>query len=186
MINGDQILRERYKDIKDGDFTPNGIDLRLGQVYAINVGSKDNRYGKYIYGLYEDKKDLPYFLPLSIEKGDNDVKGWFLHPDKPYILEVQDSIKISDQSAQLYLPRSSLLRAGVTLHTAVGDRGYNGKLSFLAINHLNRPFFLEKGVRFAQLVDFELKASTQKYDGDYQNDKHKENKKGFIGNGRFA
>lgn len=169
MINGDIILKERYENIEEGDFTPNGIDLRLGAVYQIHDPDLH-------YGLFEDAKMIPQHIPIPKHPytPNGDIEGWYLLPRECYILEVDRKIKIDEHSAQLYRPRSTLLRCGVTLHTAVGDSGYNGSLSFLCINHTNRPFFLQEGVRFAQLIDFEVKENSLTYDGDYQNDKHKE------------
>ena len=88
--------------------------------------------------------------------------------NKPYICQVKNQIKIGESNAQFYLPRSTLLRAGVNVYTALGDLGYNGHLSFLVINHGPRPFFIQEGERFAQLVDFEVRGGSESYDGDYQ------------------
>ena len=175
MINGDLILRKKYKDFDEDSRTPNGLDLRLGKVYELSEELL-------AYGIYEDKKIIPtHFevLPeeinatrLNEETGNTEnIVGWYLQPNRPYIMEVDRQIKISDDSAQLYRARSTLLRCGVALYTATGDSSYNGHLSFLCINHSSRPFFMEKGVRFAQLIDFEVKDNSLKYDGDYQEKK---------------
>ena len=78
------------------------------------------------------------------------------------------SDSVNHNNAQFYLPRSTLLRAGVNVYTALGDLGYNGHLSFLVINHGYKPFFIQVGERFAQLVDFEVKGGSESYMGDYQ------------------
>lgn len=170
MINGFEVLEERYPFFDDESRTPNGIDLRLGAVYELEES-------EFFYGLFNEGKLVPKhkFIDCFEMKTDyGTIEGWAFKPNKPYILEVQDPIEIDKNSMQTYYPRSTLLRSGCTLHTAVGDAGYCGKLSFLFINHSNEAFVLEKGVRFAQLVDSELKGSGLKtYDGDYQNDKHK-------------
>lgn len=172
MINGDKILREKYPDFDEACRTPNGLDLRLGKVYEL---SEDLLH----YGIMENRKDIPDHMQIIPEvsgyrylKEDGtyatDVAGWFLQPGRPYILEVDRKIKISEDCAQLYRPRSTLLRSGVALYTAVGDAGYNGHLAFLCINHSSRPFFMECGVRFAQLIDFKVDGCTLSYDGDFQ------------------
>lgn len=176
MINGNKILNKKYPNFDESCRTPNGIDLRLGKVYELNdaIESSPNWFAG--YGLFNNKieqyveeKELPERVEIRPKFLDCcHIEGWSLLPNKVYILEVDEPIKISDDSAQLYKPRSSLLRAGVVLHTAVGDAGYNGHLQFLCINHSHLPFFLEKGVRFAQLVDFEVKGVDIGYDGDYQ------------------
>ena len=40
--------------------------------------------------------------------------------------------------------------------------------NYLIINHGARPFFIQEGERFAQLIDFEVKGGSESYNGDYQ------------------
>ena len=171
MINGIDYLKKMYPNRDEKDYQPSGMDLRLGNVFYLKAERDD------FYGLIDGKKYLPKHEPIKpilIEVGKDDyVAGWKLIPQQPYICEVQGEIKIGESNAQFYLPRSTLLRAGVNVYTALGDLGYNGHLSFLVINHGPRPFFIQAGERFAQLIDFEVKDSSSKYDGDYQDDKHK-------------
>lgn len=177
MINGIDYLKKMYPDRDEKDYQPSGMDLRLGKVYEIeNVNHP--------YGLYGGEKHLPIHVEkkeeilkfIDYESKINDLSsaeekvyyGWFLKPNKAYICQVQDQIKIGDHNAQFYLPRSTLLRAGINVYTALGDLGYNGHLSFLVINHSLSPFFIERGERFAQLIDFEVRGGSESYDGDYQ------------------
>lgn len=173
MINGIDYLKKMYPGCNDKDYQPSGLDLRLGQVFCLKTDEH------ILYGLYGGHKFLPKQeeLPLTQFKTGSDelddIFGWILDPNVPYICQVQNKIKIGDNNAQMYLPRSTLLRAGVNVYTALGDLGYNGHLSFLVINHSQRPFFIEEGERFAQLIDFEVQGGSESYDGDYQDDKHK-------------
>ena len=166
MINGIDYLRKMYPNRDEKDYQPSGMDLRLG-----NISVLESEYGV-TYGLIDGKKILPKQKPLKpmlIEVGENDyVAGWKLNPGQPYIATVKNQIRIGDNNAQFYLPRSTLLRAGVNVYTALGDLGYKGHLSFLIINHGPSKFFIQEGERFAQLVDFEVKGGSESYDGDYQ------------------
>lgn len=166
MINGIDYLKKMYPDRDEKDYQPSGMDLRLGKIFAFD-SEKDVRYG-----LIDGKKILPKQFPVKpmlVQLADNDyVAGWELLPNKPYIAQVKNQIKIGESNAQFYLPRSTLLRAGVNVYTALGDLGYNGHLSFLVINHGSAPFFIQTNERFAQLVDFEVKGGSESYDGDYQ------------------
>lgn len=159
MINGLQYLKKMYPHFDEKCFQPDGIDLRLGKVFQI-----DYRFGE-IYGISEDGKYLPPHVELEPDVSKYGI-GWELKPKTPYILQVDRPIHINQNSAQFYLPRSSLLRGGVNVVTALGDSDFNGILSFLCINETDSLFFLEKGVRFAQLIDFNVKGAGV-YDGDY-------------------
>lgn len=166
LINGIDYLKEKYpgRDIKD--YQPSGLDLRLGNLFYMET-ERDIKYG-----LIDGEKILPKHKPVKptlIQVREDDyVAGWDLIPQQPYIAQVKGQIQIGDQNAQFYLPRSTLLRAGVNVYTALGDLGYNGHLSFLIINHGARPFFIQEGERFAQLIDFEVKGGSESYNGDYQ------------------
>ena len=104
---------------------------------------------------------------IKMRFGDELRETFYLEPKGRYIAITAEKIEIDDASAQLYRPRSSLLRAGVSVHTAVGDPAFNGHLSYLVVNHNEFPFLLEKGVRFVQLIDFQCDGVIKAYDGDY-------------------
>ena len=161
MINGIDYLKKMYPNRDEKDYQPSGLDLRLGNVFFLDA-DRDTKYG-----IYSGKKVLPQHSEARLVEQDG-VKGWKLLTGQPYIGQVQEQIKIGDNNAQLYLPRSTLLRAGVNVYTALGDLGYNGHLSFLVINHGPRPFFIEKGERFAQLIDLQVRGGSESYQGDYQ------------------
>ena len=166
MINGIDYLKKMYPDCDEKDYQPSGLDLRIGNVFYLDADKNT------LYGIFGNKKILPKHkeapLIAQLDLFGNDFEGWSLRPGQPYICQVQNQIKIGEHNAQFYLPRSTLLRAGVNVYTALGDLGYNGHLSFLVINHGPKPFFIEKGERFAQLVDFEVRGGSESYNGDYQ------------------
>ena len=164
MINGIDYLKKMYPNRDDKDYQPSGLDLRVGKVFALGISTET-------IGIYNGKKKLPdhiEYTPYTFCDDGKELKGWKLKPNRAYIFQVQDPIKIGEKNAQFYLPRSTLLRGGVNVYTALGDLGYNGHLSFLVINHGIQPFFIEQGERFAQLVDFEVRGGSEGYDGDYQ------------------
>lgn len=166
MINGNEILIRKYPNVDDEQIQSSGLDLKIGALYEL-----DNKPDK--YGLFKDEKVTHNLKEVSFSEYYNDRNCWCLAPHKPYLAEVMNEVRISDDSAQAYFPRSTLLRNGVNVYTAWGDSGYCGKLMFLIINHNNMNYYIEGGVRFAQLVDFQVTGSTESYDGDYQNDKHR-------------
>lgn len=157
-------LKKIYPNLDEEQYQPAGIDLKLGNVKIFNNN-------KQVYGIVSETKQLPD----QIDMEENAVKigatkletGFMLEPHKPYIAVVKDKVKIPLDIVQLYLPRSSLLRSGVDVRTAVGDPGFHGHLSFLIINHNDVPFFIQKNERFAQMVCIKIDGDTDKYDGDY-------------------
>ena len=66
-------------------------------------------------------------------------------------------------------PRSSLLRSGVAIHTAVWDAGYSGRSQALMNIYHPGGYNIQKNARVMQLVFIWLDSPTQqKYDGRYQ------------------
>ena len=160
MINGLDYLKKMYPNATEEELQPCGLDLRLGQIYEID-SSED------YYGLFDEYKKIPEHIPKKCAKMDEKL-GWLLEPGIAYIAEVNVPIRIKNDSTQLYLPRSSLIRAGVHVCSSVGDAGYSGRLSFMIINFSQKNFFIEKESRFAQLLDFQTAGVSSQYDGDYQ------------------
>lgn len=164
MIMGRKLLKEMYKNLEKGQYQPAGIDLTVGKVSELvhNEGTQ--------YGLLKNAKILPNHKELEVKSvmaGGMIQKVFILQPRTSYVVTTKEKVKISEDVGQFYLPRSSLLRAGVDVCTAFGDPGFNGHLSFLIVNHTDKPFLLEEGVRFAQLVSLEVTGIDGGYDGDY-------------------
>lgn len=164
MITGEKALRQIYPNLKEEQYQPAGIDLTLDKLYSFkhNEGT--------IYGLLKYAKVLPEQIKCqtrSIQVGGMLKNVFILKPHQSYVGVTTEKIKISKYAGQFYLPRSSLLRAGIDVRTAFGDPGFEGHLSFLIINHTDEIFALEKNVRFAQLVDMSANNVDNEYDGDY-------------------
>lgn len=173
MINGYNELKRMYPEMDESQRQPAGIDLKVGELYELDdsaVNKKSYDVGLYLDAIGDEIKSNYDIVHCSFDDGylEYNIQVWGLLPNKPYIVEVESSINIGDTNGQIYFPRSTLIRNGVNVYTAFGDTGYNGKLRFLIINHSSRIFYLGKGVRFCQLVDFEVRNTDKKYDGDYQ------------------
>ncbi len=86
----------------------------------------------------------------------------------PYIIRYSETVEVPLGFLALALPRSSLLRMGAVLYTAVWDPGYRGRGVGL-LNVLNpEGVVLEKGVQVAQLVFITLAGRGRAYSGVYQ------------------
>ncbi len=89
-----------------------------------------------------------------------------------YIVRYNEYIKIPNGYVGLAIPRSSLLRMGVTIHSAVWDPGYEGQGIGLMIVFNPHGVILSKGVQIAQLVYFKMTGETRKiYNGVYKGEK---------------
>jgi len=65
-------------------------------------------------------------------------------------------------------PRSSLLRCGVTVNTAVWDAGYSGRSQSLMVVYNPQGFRVQRNARVVQLVFLRLTQETEGYRGVYQ------------------
>lgn len=86
-----------------------------------------------------------------------------------YQVTYNETIEIPANCAGLVLPRSSLLRSGCTLHSALWDPGYKGKGIGLLVAY--QPLRLFKNARIGQMVFIRLESSaTTLYSGRYLNE----------------
>ena len=85
-----------------------------------------------------------------------------------YIITYNEIVHLPKNIMALGRPRSSLLRCGVNIGTAVWDAGYSGRSQSLMVVYNPRGFRLQRNARIVQLVFFELTRETEGYKGAYQ------------------
>ena len=85
-----------------------------------------------------------------------------------YIVTYNEVVNLPRNIMALARPRSSLLRCGVTVDTAVWDAGYSGRSQSLMIVYNSRGFRLQRNARIVQLIFFQLTEETEGYRGSYQ------------------
>ena len=85
-----------------------------------------------------------------------------------YSITYNEIVHLPKNIMALGRPRSSLLRCGVTIGTAVWDAGYEGRSQSLLVVYNSRGVRLEKNARIMQLVFLELTGSSEGYNGIYQ------------------
>ena len=85
-----------------------------------------------------------------------------------YVITFNEIVNLPKNVMALGAPRSSLLRCGVTVHTAVWDAGYSGRSQSLMVVYNPFHFRVQRNARIAQLVFFELTEETEGYSGAYQ------------------
>jgi len=125
---------------------PNGIDLTVAEIYTFASSGK----------ISINSRKLPKYRKLEGTE-------WHLPPGG-YLVRYGEWIKIPPNAVGLVLPRSSLLRMGAMLYTALWDSGYEGR--GIGLLHVINPngIFLEKGTRIAQII-FVSARSEKLYEG---------------------
>lgn len=134
---------------------PNGIDLTLREVALFQSSGKiavmDNqRLVSDLARLVFDGLDFIDLVPGA------------------YIITYNEIIHLPKNVMALASPRSSLLRCGVTVSTAVWDAGYSGRSQSLLIVYNPQGFRLQRNARIVQLIFLRLTTETEGYQGAYQ------------------
>jgi dUTP pyrophosphatase len=137
---------------------PNGIELTLARV-EVHEGS-----GAIAFDNAERK------LPPT-KHMDFDHEGWLYLPKGSYKIMFNEIVNIPKNIAAIAKPRSSMLRCGATVETAVWDAGYSGRSESLLVVFNENGFRLKKNARVMQLLFFRLGEEVRNgYSGIYQNE----------------
>jgi dUTP pyrophosphatase len=119
-----------------------------------------------------DNKDRR--LPET-EEVDFDSSGWVDLEQGSYLVTFNEIVSIPRDVAALARSRSSLLRCGATLETALWDPGYRGRSQSLLIVYNPAGLRLKKNARLLQLVFMRLDGDAEKiYTGAYQGENIKQ------------
>ncbi len=98
-----------------------------------------------------------------------DESGWITLEPGPYLITFNEIVNVPKDAAALARPRSSLLRMGATLETALWDPGYRGRSQSLLVIYNPHGLRLKRNARLMQLVFFKLGGEAEKvYAGKYQ------------------
>lgn len=109
-------------------------------------------------------------LPMT-EEIPFDPLGWASLPPGPYLVTFNEIVSIPKDLAAMARPRSSLLRSGATLETALWDPGYRGRSQSLLVVHNPFGLSLKRNARLMQLVFMRLSGEAERaYSGAYQNE----------------
>lgn len=134
---------------------PAGVDLTLDEVETFSSP----------FVLSEKSTELAKVEKLSPLEGKYELKPG------AYKITYSETISIPSDAIGLVFPRSSLLRSGITVCTAVWDPGYRGKGSGLLLILNPSGAILWRGSRLAQLIVIKTtKKPDFTYRGKYQNE----------------
>lgn len=133
-----------------------GIDLTLEKVFEFkSFGTID---------FDNSERKFPEFFELNFEKDFLQLK------QGAYKIRFNEEIKVPANCVGIGLPRSSLLRMGSTIETALWDPGFEGKGESLLL--VQNPFGLKikKNAKVLQLFFIKLDMESDKlYEGIHKN-----------------
>ena len=100
-----------------------------------------------------------------------DGTGWVSLEAGCYLVTFNEAVSIPKTIAALARPRSSLLRSGATVETALWDPGYRGRSQSLLVVFNPGGLRLKRNARLIQLAFYRLSSIAEKgYEGAYQNE----------------
>jgi dUTP pyrophosphatase len=154
LLNQEPPLVEGYINLEE-QLQPNGIDLTLREIAMFQspgriTAENCHRVVSSLTPLVFDGMGLIHLTP--------DI----------YSITYNEIVHLPRDIMALATPRSSLLRCGVTVNTAVWDAGYSGRSQSLLVVYNPQGFQLQQNARIIQLVFFRLTDQTQGYQGVYQ------------------
>lgn len=157
LIHNTPPLVEDFRSLEQ-QLQPNGFDLSLRQVNALTSPGS--------IGAEPDQRELSELESLHFEPD-----GWLKLNPGPYLITFNEVVNLPLDVMALGRPRSSLLRSGVSVHTAVWDSGYRGRSQSLLVVHHPGGYRLQKDASLMQLVFFQLSgAVSQGYQGRFQSE----------------
>jgi len=85
----------------------------------------------------------------------------------PYLVVFNEVVNLPLDVAAIARPRSSLIRCGATVETALWDPGYSGRARSLLVIYNDHGLTLERNARIVQLVFFRVQGASLGYRGAY-------------------
>jgi len=154
LLKQEPPLIEDYINLEE-QVQPNGIDLTLREVSMLQSSGR--------IAAINSQRLVSDVAPLVFD-GLNFID---LMPGA-YIITYNEIVHLPKNVMALATPRSSLLRCGVTINTAVWDAGYSGRSQSLMVVYNPQGFRLQRNARIVQLVFLQLSQETEGYQGAYQ------------------
>lgn len=133
---------------------PNGVDLSLCSVQKfITEGNLD---------FSNEERVLSNLSNIEFQD------GWVELAPGPYLIMFNEIVHLPPHIMAIGRPRSSLLRMGATVETAVWDAGYHGRSQSLLVVYNREGIQLAQNARLVQLVFFAIEGRVESYAGVYQ------------------
>ena len=134
---------------------PNGIDLTLRDIALLQSPGR--------IAVEDSQRLVSDLAPLVF-----DGLGFIDLVPGIYSITYNEIVHLPTNIMALARPRSSLLRCGVTVDTAIWDAGYSGRSQSLMVVYNPQGFRLQRNARIIQLIFLRLSQKTEGYKGAYQ------------------
>jgi dUTP pyrophosphatase len=134
---------------------PNGIDLTLRDIALMQSAG--------VITVDNGQRQISELAPLVF-----DGLGYIDLVPGIYLITYNEVVHMPENVTALAAPRSSLLRCGVDIKTAVWDAGYSGRSQSLMVVYNPQGIRLQRNARVVQLIFFKLAQKTSGYQGKYQ------------------
>ena len=165
MLNSNKIkqlidekeLISGYIDLET-QLQPTGFDLSLGSILAYKGG------GNIDFSNVE--REIAPTEPLEPDNND-----WYNLKPGCYTIVYNEIVKIPLDLVAIARSRSSMLRNGASVETAIWDPGYEGRSSSLLVVSNPHGLRIKRDARVAQLVFFNTEKVPKGYDGIYQRER---------------
>ncbi len=154
LLQQEPPLIEGYIDLET-QMQPNGFDLTLREIALLQTSGR--------IASSDSQRLVSDLAPLVF----NGLSFIDLMPGA-YIITYNEIVHLPNNVMALAKPRSSLLRCGVNINTAVWDAGYSGRSQSLMVVYNPQGFRLQRNARVLQLVFLHLTGETEGYHGAYQ------------------
>lgn len=168
MLNSTEIRRlieekrliTGYVDL-ERQLQPSGFDLSLGEVQSFTGAGRVD--------FTNEERMIAKVKPLE-----PDQDGWYNLRQGCYTIIYNEVVSMPLDITAIARTRSTLLRNGTTIETAVWDPGYRGRSSSLLVVHNPHGIRLKRDARIAQLFFFRIGEVEEGYSGVFQNERMKE------------
>jgi len=150
-------LVTNYIDLET-QLQPSGFDLSLQSI--------EEYLGSGAVDFSNKERKLAETKPITPDK-----EGWYLLEKGVYKVVYNEVVKMPLDIAAIARSRSTLLRNGAEVGTAVWDPGYEGRSSSMLLVHNPYGLRLKKNARIAQLIFFNTGRVDQGYRGAYQKER---------------
>jgi dUTP pyrophosphatase len=134
--------------------SPNGVELTLHKLFTFKEAG--------VVDFSNAERYIPEYEELPPEN------GLYNLPPGTYLVVYNEVVHLPPNLMAIGRPRSSLLRAGVTIESAVWDAGYQGRSRGILTVYNPHGFQVKPNARLLHLVFIQLLQDTEPYTGIYQ------------------